>query len=141
MSRPPVKLAAEEFFPAVQKFNDTVGPLFAELKSRFPLDEHHESGLARSLGIFLGYCFRTANDALMKIRPEPLSRDAWIVASPETKHVHLHWQSNFKYLKQRNRYYVELMGLRGLSNGTIRDDENEADWLAGPLQDGAVASS
>jgi len=89
----------------------------SELRKRFPLDEHHESGLARSLGIFLGYCFRKAMADLQTLKPAPdLSREEWMIASEETKRPHLLWQSNLKYLKQRNRYYVEMVGYRGLSN-------------------------
>jgi len=89
----------------------------SELRSRFPLDEHHESGLARSLGVFLGYCYGKVVADLEAIKPSPvLTREEWDVASEEIKRVHLRWQSNLKYIKQRNRHYVEMVGYRGLSN-------------------------
>ncbi len=99
MSSKPIKLPSEEFLPPVTRFNATVGPLFSELKERFPLDEHHESGLARSLGVFLGYCFKKARTDLETIKPTPLIREEWLVASKETKRPYLHWQSNLKYLR------------------------------------------
>jgi hypothetical protein len=126
--KPPVRLAAEDFFPAVQKFNDTVGPLFSELKGRFPLDEHSDSGLNRSLGIFLSYCFRTAIDSLMSIRPDPLSREAWLTATQEIRNQHLLWQSNLKYLRQRNFHYVVMLGYK--ANGKAEEDEFSEKELA-----------
>jgi len=112
-----IKLPSEAFLPPVMRYNDNVGPLFSVLRERFPLDEHHESGLARSLGVFLGYCYRKAVSDLQAIKPAPvLSRDEWSVAPEDVKRIHLHWQTNLKYLKQRNRHYVELVGYRGLSN-------------------------
>ena len=104
-----MSLPSEEFLLPVQKFNDTVGPLFAALHGKFPLNDHHESGLQRSLGIFLNFAFRDAVEQLMKLRPgRPLTRDEWIVAPQEEKLKHLHWQSNLRYLKQRNKHFASL---------------------------------
>ncbi len=114
MSSKPVKLAAEDFLLPVQKFNDSVGPLFAELRARLPLrDEHTDSPLSRSLGIFLSHCYRDAVAGLETSRPPIMLREEWNVASDEVKRHHLHWQTNLKYLKQRNRHFVELIGLHG----------------------------
>ena len=104
-------LPSEEFLLPIQKFNDTVGPLFAALHDRFPLDDHHESGLQRSLGIFLNFAYRTAVDQLMKLRPEPLTREQWLVSTPEEKRTHLHWQSNLRYLKQRTHAFTKLLSV------------------------------
>jgi len=106
------KLPSEEFLLPVMKFNDAIGPLFGEFRNRFPLNEHHESGLRRSLGIFLAHCFVTAADGLMKLRPQPLSKEEWLVASPETKHEHLLWQRNLAYLRKRNFDYMVKLGYR-----------------------------
>jgi hypothetical protein len=113
MSSKPVKLAAEDFLLPVHKFNASVGPLFAALRTRLPLkDEHTDSALARSLGIFLSHCYRDAITGLEAVRPSPvLLREEWTVAPDEVKRQHLHWQTNLKYLKQRNRHFVELIGL------------------------------
>ena len=105
-----MKLPSEEFLPPVAKFNDTVGPLFAEFRRRFPLDEHSEHGLARSLGIFLNFVYRESVEQLEKLRPKPeLSREQWLAASPETKREHMLWQSNLRYLGQRNAYFAGLL--------------------------------
>src|SRR5271155_5181338 len=98
-----IKLPSEEFLPPVEKFNDTVGPLFAEFKNRFPLNEHSESGLSRSLGIFLNFTYHHAMEQLELLRPEPMSKEQWLTASPETKRAYINWQSNLKYLRQRNQ--------------------------------------
>jgi hypothetical protein len=103
------KLPSEEFFPPLIKFNDIVGPLFAALMTRFPLDEHTESGLSRSLGVFLNFCFVEAMGNLMTLRPTPLSKEDWATASEETKQVHLKWQSNLHYLKTRNTHFMKLL--------------------------------
>lgn len=102
-------LPCEEFLLPIQKFNDIVGPLFAALHGRFPLDDHKESGLQRSLGVFLNFAFQTAVSQLEKIRPEPLSREDWSRATPEIKATHLKWQSNLRYLKQRNLYFMKML--------------------------------
>jgi hypothetical protein len=117
------KLASEEFLPPVAKFNDTVGPLFAELRSRFPLDEHRDSGLARSLGIFLHYVFADSLQQLLALRPTPLSREDWMIASEETKQVHMKWQSNLKYLKQRLAHYAKMCNPRQPKKSRFDDFE------------------
>jgi hypothetical protein len=104
------KLPSEEFMLPVERYNLAVGPMFGEFRGRFPLNEHSECGLKRSLGIFLENCFRTALEQMEKLRPTPqLSREQWNLASPETKAEHLHWQRNLKYLRQRNGYFVSLI--------------------------------
>jgi hypothetical protein len=113
----------------VQKFNDTVGPLFAALRGKFPLDDHRDSALQRSLGIFLNFCFRASMDQLEKIRPgSPLTRDEWIAASPEEKRKHLHWQSNLRYLKQRNQYFAKLTNPHSafFKDPLEQDDDDDA---------------
>jgi hypothetical protein len=102
-------LASEEFLPPLIKFNDIVGPLFAALAKRFPLDEHTESGLSRSLGVFLNFCFVEAVEHLIQLRPAPLVKEEWMTASEETKQVHLKWQSNLIYLKSRNVHFMKLL--------------------------------
>ena len=119
------KLASEEFLPPVTKFNDTVGPLFAELHHLFPLDEHRYSGLSRSLGIFLNYVFTEAMQQLDALRPTQLSKEEWTTASDETKQVHLKWQSNLTYLKQRNTHYVKMLAPRVYQNKPSRFDNFE----------------
>jgi len=121
-----IKLPSEEMLPPVMRFNDVVGPLFAELKGRFPLDdEHTDAGLARSLGVFLDRCFVQASQRLEEIKPTSMTNEEWAIASEEAKHPHLHWQTNMKYLKQRRRYYVDLMGYRVHD----RFRSKEEDWL------------
>lgn len=123
------KLAAEDFLQPIERFNYVVGPLFAELKHRFPLDdEHTDCGLARSLGVFLEHCFVTAVTGLERLKPTPMTNDEWMVATEEQKQPHLHWQRNLKYLKHRRKHFVDLMGYR--QHGKDRGDENEACWLA-----------
>lgn len=104
-----LKLPSEEFLLPVSKFNDAVGPLFAALHNKFPLDDHYESGLLRSLGIFLNFCFERALNELQTLRPEPISREQWIISTPEEKAPHLKWQSNLLYLKHRNAHFTRLM--------------------------------
>ena len=68
-------------------------------------------------------------DALMAIRPEPLSREAWLLASPETKKHHLLWQSNLKYLRQRNFHYVVMLGYKAnRAEDEFTDKELEEGW-------------
>jgi hypothetical protein len=105
----PPKLPAEEFMLPVQKFNDAVGPLFAEFKGRFPLVKHTEHGLQHSLGIFLTAVYNSAIEQMQKLQPERLTREQWLVAPPELKADHLRWQSNLRYLKQRNTYFLSLI--------------------------------
>ena len=120
----PIKLPAEQFLSPIMRFNDVVGPLFSELKDRFPLDdEHTDAGLARSLGVFLERCFVQATQRLEEIRPVSLTNEEWQIASEEVKRPHLHWQANFKYLKQRRRYFVDLMGYRGHGKLSVEDLE------------------
>lgn len=109
----PIKLAAEDFLLPVNKFNDSVGPIFAALRTRLPLrDGHTGSGLARSLGIFLAQCYEKAIVGLDAVRPGlPMSREEWIAAPEGLKRSHLHWQMNLKYLQQRNNHFIELIGL------------------------------
>jgi|SRR5271157_491737 len=117
-----VKLAAEDFLLPVSKFNDSVGPLFAALRIKLPLRcEHTDSGLSRSLGIFLSHCYADAIVGLEAILPggRRLSREEWDGAADEIKRQHLHWQANLKYLKQRNRHFVELIGLHGVKDEEI----------------------
>lgn len=129
MARSAVKLASEQFFFSVSKFNDTVGPLFAALRNRFPLDEHHDSGLNRSLGIFLSFCFTKAMAELKALRPTPLSREEWLNTEPVVKHKHLLWQSNYKYLKQRNTHYILLLGSKMNSEEhEFSEQEIEEGW-------------
>jgi hypothetical protein len=96
------KLPSEEFLLPVMKFNDAVGPLFSEFRDRFPLNE----------GIFLAHCFITATDAMMKLRPTPLSKEEWMVAPPELKQEHLQWQRNLAYLRKRNFDFMVKLGYR-----------------------------
>jgi hypothetical protein len=103
------KLASEEFLSPVQRYNDAVGPMFAEFRGRFPLDEHTEHRLSHSLGIFLSCVYILAMERMEKLRPEPLPREQWMVAPPEVKAEHIHWQRNLKYLKQRNYYFLKLL--------------------------------
>lgn len=103
------KLAAEEFFRPVQKFNAAVGPLFATLNDKFPLDEHVDHGLSHSLGIFLEHCYTVATRALFELHPDPLPREEWLVATPEVKLVHLRWQDNSKYLKKRYTHFAKKL--------------------------------
>jgi hypothetical protein len=120
-----IKLPAEEFLTPINRFNEVVGPLFNDFRDRgrFPLkDEHTDAGLARSLGVFLESCFVKAVAGLEKINPVPMTNEQWAVASEEAKHPHLHWQANLKYLKQRRRYYADLMGYRGHGK---REEETE----------------
>jgi hypothetical protein len=105
----PPKLPSEDFLLPVRRFNDACGPLFAEFRGRFPLVKHTEHGLQHSLGIFLSYVYDTAIAEMQKIMPEKLTREEWLVASEEVKAVHLHWQSNLRYLKQRNTYFLSLI--------------------------------
>lgn len=104
-----MSLPSEEHLLPVERFNLAVGPLFAEFKSRFPLDAHTECGLQRSLGIFLSNCFNTALQGMEKLRPVQLTRAEWNDASPETKSEHMLWQTNLRYLRQRNGYFVSLI--------------------------------
>jgi hypothetical protein len=113
-----MSLPSEEHLLPVERFNLAVGPLFAEFRHRFPLDEHSECGLKRSLGIFLSNCFRTASEQMERLRPEQLTREQWNLASPETKAEHMLWQRNFKYLRQRNGYFVGL-----ITRGKPREDD------------------
>jgi hypothetical protein len=120
----PIKLPSEQFLLPVMRFNDVVGPLFSELKDRFPLkDEHTDAGIARSLGVFLEQCFVHAVQRMEEIKPISLTNDEWSVASEEIKRPHLHWQANFKYLKQRRRHFVDLMGYRGHGKLSVEDLE------------------
>jgi hypothetical protein len=131
----PIKLPAEQFLLPVMRFNDVVGPLFNELRPRFPLsDEHTDAGLARSLGVFLEQCFVHAVQRMEEIRPASLTNEEWQVASEEVKRPHLHWQANLKYLKHRRHHYADMMGYR--ANGKIRsetyeftDQELKEGWL------------
>ena len=104
-----MSLPSEEHLLPVERYNLAVGPLFAEFRGRFPLDDHSECGLQRSLGIFLSNCYHTALDGMEKLRPPQLSREQWNLASPETKAEHMRWQRNLKYLRQRNGYFVGLI--------------------------------
>jgi len=123
------KLAAEQHLPPIQRFNYVVGPLFAELRDRFPLDdEHTDCGLARSLGVFLEACFVKAVDAMEAIKPAAMTNDEWQAASEEEKQPHLHWQRNLLYLKSRRKHFVDLMGYR--THDRFRTRENEEDGLA-----------
>ena len=112
LSDPFNKLPAEEHLLPIMKFNDAVGPLFAEFRGRFPLNEHKESGLRRSLGIFLAHCFVTATTNLEKLRPKPLNKEEWAVATPEVKREHLVWQRNLAYLRKRNFDLMVKLGYR-----------------------------
>jgi hypothetical protein len=114
-------LPSEEHLLPVERFNLAVGPLFAEFRGRFPLDDHSECMLKRSLGIFLESCYRTALEGMEKLRPEPLSRAEWNLASPETKARHMHWQRNLQYLRQRIAYYG---GLLAHTKKTEEDDDS-----------------
>ncbi len=105
----PPKLPSEEFLPPVWRYNDVVGPLFAEFRGRFPLFAHTENSLQHSLGIFLSYAYRTALEQMEKLRPEPLTREEWLAAPPARKEENLRWQRNLKYLRQRNAYFVGLI--------------------------------
>ena len=119
------KLPSEDFLPPVERFNDTVGPIFAEFKSRFPLNEHTESGLSRSLGIFLHFAYQYAMEQLELLRPEVMSREQWMVASPESKRVYMNWQSNLRYLKQRNKslaLQTQVLHVRRLREREQTDD-------------------
>lgn len=106
------KLPSEEFLPPIMKFNDAVGPLFAEFYSRFPLSEHKECGLRRSLGIFLAQCYETAMNNLMRLRPEPLSKEQWLASSLDTKQEHIRWQRNLAYLRKRHFDFMVKLGYR-----------------------------
>ena len=120
----PIKLPSEQFLLPIMRFNDVVGPLFSELRDRFPLkDEHTDAGIARSLGVFLEQCFVHAMQRMEEIKPASLTNEEWSVASEEAKRPHLHWQANFKYLKQRRRYFVDLMGYRGHGKLSVEDLE------------------
>jgi hypothetical protein len=122
------KLPSEEFLPPVTKFNDTVGPLFAELHHLFPLNEHRYSGLSRSLGIFLNYVFTESMQQLEALRPAQLSREEWTTASKEMKQTHLKWQSNLTYLKQRNAHFVKMLAPNVLQPKSRFDDFEVPDY-------------
>jgi len=100
------KLPSEEFLLPVNRYNDTVGPLFAEFKGRFPLCKHSEQSLQHSLGIFLTCVYKIATEEMQKIMPTRLTNEEWAAASPELKAEHLRWQANLGYLKQRNTYFL-----------------------------------
>ena len=103
------KLPSENFLPPVERYNATVGPLFAEFRGRFPLCEHNEHGLQHSLGIFLSCVYGIATEQMMRLQPEPLTKEQWLAAPPALKAEHLLWQRNLKYLKQRNAYFLSLI--------------------------------
>lgn len=87
------------------------------------MDEHHDSGLARSLGIFLHYVFDDSLRQLIALRPAPLSREDWMAASDETKQVHLKWQSNLTYLKQRLAHFALMCNPRQPKKSRFDDFE------------------
>jgi hypothetical protein len=105
----PLKLPSEEFLLPVHKYNDAVGPLFAEFKGRFPMLDHSENSLQHSLGIFLTAVYTRAMEQMKELQPVPLTREEWMAAPTELKAQHIHWQRNLKYLKQRNDYFVNLI--------------------------------
>jgi len=109
MTWEPPKLPSEEFLLPVHKYNDAVGPLFAEFKGRFPMHDHNENSLQHSLGIFLTAVYTHAMEQMEKLRPEQLTREQWAVAPTELKAEHIHWQRNLRYLRQRNDYFVGLI--------------------------------
>jgi hypothetical protein len=117
-------LPSEEFLLPVTRYNQAVGPMFAEFRGRFPLSKHSECGLQRSLGIFLDSCFRTALKQMERLRPAQLSREEWNLALPETKAGHMLWQRNLRYLRQRNAYFVSL-----ITHAKLRQSRGDSDSL------------
>ena len=107
-----ISLPAEQHLPPVIKFNATVGPLLNAIKPRLPFtDEHRDSSLMCSCTMFVQYCFDDCRAALEKLKPSALGKEEWLNASEETKEAHRHWQKNLRYLRQRLRYYLEMIGV------------------------------
>ncbi len=117
-----ISLPAEQHLPPVGKFNTTVGPLLNAIKHRLPLnDEHRDSSLQCSCTMFIQYCFDDCRAKLEALRPPTLDHDAWMAASEETKEAHRNWQKNLRYLRQRLRYYLEMVGVPFYKqNGYVR---------------------
>jgi|SRR5271154_4634069 len=109
MTWEPPNLPSEEFLLPVHRYNNAVGPMFAEFRGRFPLRDHNEHGLQHSLGIFLTCVYGIAMEQMEKLRPVQLTREEWMVASDSLKAEHIHWQRNLRYLKQRNTYFLSLI--------------------------------
>jgi hypothetical protein len=114
-------LPSEEFLLPLHKFNHAVGPLFAEFRGRFPLNQHTENSLNHSLGRFLTYAYTAAMEEMEKLRPVPLSREQWMVAPPDLKEQHMHWQRNRSYLRKRFAYFQDLLGHK---NGKHEEDDD-----------------
>lgn len=117
-----ISLPAEQHLPPVTKFNTTVGPLLNAIKYRLPFtDEHRDNSLKCSCTMFVQYAFDACRADLEKLKPPTLDHEQWEATSEIIKEAHRNWQRNLRYLRQRLRYYLEMVGVPFYKqNGYVR---------------------